>query len=109
MVDDTFDYAIYVYADKGPAELVTTGTATVGLLEAIEDPTDPSLAAHAGMYADTFESIVDTWLTEIGYCSHEAGDEIAKIAFDAEGCKEVFVEITNLTGTMIVTPIFRTY
>jgi len=110
---DTFSYKIFVYGENGGAEIVCTGDAIIGAQQVISTPYGGSKgSAHTGKYADTLSNTARYWPTEIGYGDNAGDNGLAKLAFDAEGCCEMFIELTDIdsdSGNLGVIPIFRIY
>lgn len=112
---DTFTCKIYVYAEKGMAELVYDVDCIVGKLQALVLPNDnaTSLTANGGKFVDTMASGATNnstlWLTEVGFAAHGGDDEMAVMAFDSLGAHSIFFEISALTANLKVYPIFKVY
>lgn len=112
MEDDTADVKVYVYMEGGPAELVYSGTITVGAQDVVEDPTlfvGASGETDTGQYVDTLTADPGTWSTTVGLADEGGNDGVAKLYFDCEGASWIAVEITSLTAGLYITPIFRYY
>lgn len=112
---DTFTCKVYVYAEKGMAELVYDVDCTVGALQALVLPNDhtTSLAANKGKFVDTMTSGATNnstlWLTEVGFAANGGDNEMAVMAFDGLGCHTLYPEFSAITAQLQVYPIFKVY
>ena len=109
--DNSFAYKVFVYFEHGGAEMVCTGTATVGKQQVLSIPyTSDADAASLAKYVDTLASTTDYWLSGVDYADNAGADGMSKLAFDGQGCCELFVELVDVeTNSLTVTPIIRVY
>lgn len=95
--NETFSYGIYAYADEnGPAELICTGTGTLGTQAVVKYP-DTAATATNTFWADT--------LTATGYhiktvtvADGSAANRVAKLTFDATGYRYLKVYVYDAGG-----------
>jgi hypothetical protein len=99
---------IYIYAEKGPAEFVASGTYTIGSQEVVADPTLPDAPTSTMLYADTFVYTDQGWPnSKIGLIDYEADEGITEVVFDAMGAYFLKVEISAIDGGLTVIPMFK--
>ncbi len=105
--DATVTVNLYQYAQYGPAEFIGAGTFTIGAMEVVEDPTDPSLTPSSLLYADTFVWTDREWPADkVGLIDAGGDDGICEVLWEAWNAYFLKVEIAAISaGT--ATPIFK--
>lgn len=93
----TFTYKIYGWARaNGPAELICTGTGTLGTQAVVKYPHSGN-AASSKFWADTL-SCTERWIGSCESSDASGNNEVAKITFDLHGLRWIQVEITDADG-----------
>lgn len=94
--DDTADYKIYLFRDRGDAKFCASGTLTIGQQESSEQ-----IDSETTYYADTISITVDKWINPVSSTDEAGTNEQASVVFDAAGYNYALVLITaaTLTGT----------
>lgn len=98
---------VYLYAQYGFAELVASATYTIGSMEIVEDPTNPSLPASSLLLADTIAFTDQNWPNDkVKLVDYEGDEGAALMWLNASGLEFLKVEVASISaGT--ATPIFR--
>lgn len=96
--DKTFSYNIYAYRDiNGPAELVATGTGTIGSQAVVLYPHDGSTATNI-FWADTLTDTGD-WIGDGVRIDDSGNNRVCKLTFDVFGYRWLYAEILEADGT----------
>ena len=95
--NDTFTYTVYAWrADNGPAEMVCTGVGTLGTQQVVKYPHDKTTATDR-FWADTI-TYTSYWIGAVSVAD-SGNNRIAKLLFNANGYKYLYVQITNADDT----------